>query len=514
MELTPPTEKRPGLLTAIGIGIGTMIGSGWLFSAYYASQYIGPASLFSWVIGAVISLMLALLLAEIASTFKDKALFSRLITISHNNPDFGFVIAIAGWLCMVLIIPTEAAATIQYLSTFIPSIADYLFLKKQHTFLGSACIIVLVLIYSTLNFWGIRLFAKINNTIAVFKIVIPIFTALLLMSASFHPSNFTSQGFIPYGSERIVSGVIVCGIFYTFYGFSLVAMYGAELESPQKNIPRALILSVLICFLIYSLLQVAFIGGLPISLVSKGWGNLEFTSPFAQLLLLLNMHILTMWTMVLYMDATVSPSGTAMICLSSATRMLTGMAQDKQLPQVFDQIHPVYLISRSSLLFTTFICCLILLFFKNWKELMILVSVFQLTTCIAIPIAFTKLRISKPDLERVYRLKMGNVLSYIIFMIMSFFATQIDVLSLAVALILYGLFFVMYLFNFYRGVGSKMLKAFYSSWTIFLYMVLGIVFSYVNQLGLLKNGLVFTLFLVLTTTNFWLLIKQKNYNSG
>ncbi len=56
-------------------------------------------------------------------------------------------------------------------------------------------------------------------------------------------------------------------------------MYGAELENPKKNIPRALIISVFICFLIYSLLQVAFIGGVPPAMIANGWGKLNFTSP-------------------------------------------------------------------------------------------------------------------------------------------------------------------------------------------------------------------------------------------
>ncbi len=122
-------SKKPGLFTAVGIGVGSMVGSGWLFSAYYAAQYIGPASFFSWAIGAGLSLILALLLAEIAGMFREKALFARLITVSHGNPDFGFIIAISGWLGLVLVIPTEASATIQYISTAIPSFTHYLNFK-------------------------------------------------------------------------------------------------------------------------------------------------------------------------------------------------------------------------------------------------------------------------------------------------------------------------------------------------------------------------------------------------
>ena len=510
--MTVSLKKQPGLLTAVGIGVGSMIGSGWLFSAYYAAQYVGPAAYFSWIIGATLSLILAMLLAEVSGMFHEKALFSRLITISHDNADFGFVVAISGWLGLVLIIPTEASATVQYLSTAIPSLTDYLIVKQQHTLLGSLCIIVLVFIYSLLNFWGMRTFTKVSNTLAVFKIVIPILTALVLMVGAFHPSNFVSQGFAPYGAEHIFSGVVVCGIFYTFFGFSLVAMYGAELKDPQKNIPRALIISVFICFVIYLLLQTAFIGSVPPSMVAKGWSQLHFTSPLAQLLILLDMHLLSLWAMVLYLDSAVSPSGTAIICLSSAVENLTGMSRDNQFPKFFDKINPVYLVSRRALIFTAVICCLVLIFFKNWQELMILVSVFQLISCAAIPIAFTKLRYSKPYMKRIYRVKLGNVLSYIIYLVLSVFLTKVDVFSLAMAFALYVLFFFMYILSYYKVETMRVVNACRSSWSIFLYMAVAIFFAYFNQHGMLNNWMVFFSFIVIMSLNFHFMIHQKNYN--
>ncbi len=505
-------KKKPGLFSAVSIGVGSMIGSGWLFSAYYAARYIGPASFFSWAIGAVLALVLALLLAEIAGIFQDKALFTRLITISHKNADFGFVVAISGWLSLVLVIPTEASATVQYLSTSIPSLTSHLMAYQHHTPLGTACIIGLVIVYSLFNFWGMRAFSRVSNMLAVFKIMVPVITALLLITASFHVSNFFSQGFMPYGAKTIFSGVVVCGIFYTFYGFSLVAMYGPDLENPQKNIPRALILSVLICFVIYSLLQAAFIGSLPVNMVAEGWSRLNFTSPFAQLLLLLDIHLLSIWAIALYFDSTVSPSGTAIICLNSAAKTLTGMAEDHQLPYYFNKIDPVFQISYRSLMFTTFMCCLTLLFFKNWQELMILVSVFQLISCASIPISFTRLRIINADLKRIYNVKMGNVLSYLMFMVLSYFLIKVDLFSLAMALILYVIFFTVYVFSYYHCNITRVVNACCSSWSIFLYMSLTCFLGYLNQHVTLENRVFFFIFSLLMSLNFWLMIRQKNYN--
>lgn len=75
---------------------------------------------------------------------------------------------------------------------------------------------------------------------------------------------------------------------------------------------------------IYLLLQAAFIGALPTDIISKGWENMNFTSPLAQLLILLNINV---WAMILYADAAVSPSGAGILYLGSGARMFNGMAK-------------------------------------------------------------------------------------------------------------------------------------------------------------------------------------------
>lgn len=472
---------------------------------------MGPASYLSWLVGAGLALILALLLAEIASMFKQKALFARLLTLSHDNPDFGFVVALSSWLGMVIVIPAEAAASVQYLSTVVPSVTPYIFQNGSHTFYGSLAIILFVIVYTLINFWGIKSLAKVSNILAVLKIIIPVLTALILMAASFNPGNFTSQGFAPYGLGRVFSAVVVCGIFYAFYGFSMVAMYCSELENPKKNIPRALVISVFICLSLYLLLQTAFIAALPPKMIAKGWSSIHFTSPLAQLLMLFHLHILAMWAAVLYFDATVSPSGTGIIYMGSSSRTLTGMARDKQLPKYFDKMHPIYHLSRRSLLFTATVCSLSVLVFKNWQEIMIIVTVFQLISCVAIPVAFVKLRSNKPEITRHYRAKFGLSMSYFIYMVVSYLLTQATVTALILGLTMHLFFFAFYSMTAYDRQINKVVAAFKSSWTIFLYMLLALIFGYLNAKGLLDKPYVIASFFFGFSINYWLLLEQKNH---
>lgn len=108
-----------------------MIGSGWLFSAYYAAKIAGPAAYFSWVITAVITLLLGLFLAEIACHYPKRGLMARLLVISHNK-EFAFVCTITTWLGLTAIIATEAAGSVQYLSSLSSTISTYLFDTALH----------------------------------------------------------------------------------------------------------------------------------------------------------------------------------------------------------------------------------------------------------------------------------------------------------------------------------------------------------------------------------------------
>ena len=184
--------KQPSLFSAIAIGVGCIVGSGWLFASYKASKFAGPVAIGSWVIGALLALMIALLLAEIATFYsKETGLFARLLTITHNG-DFGFINASSNWFATIITIPAEAEASIQYLAQAFPKISVSIFDNNHFTHLGIAAVCLLMVFYGILNYWGIKLLAKANNTITVFKLTVPALTAIIFMAASFHPENFSS----------------------------------------------------------------------------------------------------------------------------------------------------------------------------------------------------------------------------------------------------------------------------------------------------------------------------------
>jgi amino acid transporter len=204
-------------------------------------------------------------------------------------------------------------------------------------------------------------------------------------------------------------------------------------------------------------------------MIMKGWHQLNFTSPLAQLLLLLNLNF---WAIVLYLDACVSPSGTAIIYTGSASRNFTGMAEDQQMPQFFNALHPIYNISRRSLLLTLAMCICMVVFFRNWQKIMIVVTVFQLITCVAIPISFVKLRQTETKDTASFRVPFGRVLAIAIYLLTTYLLVQAGTNALVLSLVLHVILFTVYTLSQYKGNTGRVIAAFQSSWTSFCILLL------------------------------------------
>src|SRR5690606_19946655 len=129
-------------------------------------------------------------------------------------------------------------------------------------------------------------------------------------------------------------------------GFQTIVNFAGEAINPQRNIPIALISSIILCLLIYLVLQAGFIGALSPKDLTHGWQGLNFSSPFVQLALSLNLNMLV-W--LLYVDAIVSPSGTGIVYIGSTARMLFGMEKNGYMPKKFGELDPVQGLPRNAM---------------------------------------------------------------------------------------------------------------------------------------------------------------------
>jgi amino acid transporter len=318
-----------GLLFA---SVGGMIGSGWLFGALNAAKIAGPAALISWVIGGIAVLLLAFVYAELSTMFPKPG-----AVIIFPQLCFGDLAAqIMSWvnfLAYVIVAPVEAVAITSYAANFVPGLESTA--TGILTGTGIAVAVALMALFIVVNLFAIRLVLIINNTITWWKLAVPTFTALLLMLVHFRGANFQQFGFAPAGIGGVFEAVPESGILFAFLGFRQAIELAGESANPRRNLPFAIVGSVLLCLALYLALQFAFIGSLQPGHLANGWAELKFpgiSGPFAGLATLAGLPWLAA---ALYVDAAISPGGTGVIYNTTAARVLYATADSGFLPRYF-----------------------------------------------------------------------------------------------------------------------------------------------------------------------------------
>ncbi|KVK75964.1 amino acid:proton symporter [Burkholderia cepacia] len=398
-----PVNRSIGPIALLFTGLGSIIGSGWLFGAWHASKIAGPAAIIAWVIGAVVVLAIALTYAELGTTFPESGGMVRYARYSHGAL-VGFIAAWANWISIVSVIPIEAIASVQYMASWPYPWARALMVGEDLTTHGLFASALLVVVYFMLNYWGVKLFVKTNTAITVFKFLVPGATVAGLVWSGFHQENFALGAggqFAPYGWSSVLTAVATSGIVFSFNGFQSPVSLAGEARNPSKSIPFALVGSILLALVIYVLLQVAFIGAVSPSSIAAGWHGLNFSSPFAELAIAVNLNWLAM---LLYVDAFVSPSGTGAIYTATTARMIYAMERNGTMPGVFGTIHPMYGVPRAAMWFNLGVSFVFMFFFRGWGTLAAVISVATVISFLTGPVSLMALRRHAGDLARPLRI--------------------------------------------------------------------------------------------------------------
>ncbi|GFO98441.1 hypothetical protein LHEH8_01970 [Lactobacillus helveticus] len=143
-------RHKIGLFSAIMLALNSLIGSGWLFGSGSAAKIAGPAAILSWILGAVIIIAIALTYVELGAMFPESGGMSRYAQYSHGQL-LGFVAAWANWISLVTLVPMEAVAAVQYMSSWQWSWANWTknFIKDGNiTFAGLGIVLRVVLVKS------------------------------------------------------------------------------------------------------------------------------------------------------------------------------------------------------------------------------------------------------------------------------------------------------------------------------------------------------------------------------
>jgi amino acid transporter len=354
-------RRHLGLGSLTAIGFSNIVGSGWLFAAMYAAQIAGPASLLAWIGAGVLCALASLVMVELGGSHPEGGSTVRWPLYASGR----LVSAVVGWSVLLLVGATSAELTsiIRYAGHYLPQ----LYYGKTITPVGVLVAALLAVVLTALNWYGVRLFGRVNNLVTVLKIAIPVLTVIALIASGFHPGRLTDHGgFAPYGYPAVLSALTDGGIVYSVNGFQAPVDFSGEAINPRRSVPLAVLGGIALSVLLYLGLQLAFLYSVPDSTLVHGWNGVNFDSPFGQLALLLNLQWLSM---LLYADAVLSPGGAAFVGVALNGRHTYALAKNRTLPRSFMKVHDRSGIPRRALALNLAIVVVFLLPFGGWQAI-------------------------------------------------------------------------------------------------------------------------------------------------
>ncbi|RNI23234.1 APC family permease [Flexivirga caeni] len=407
----PHLKKEFGTIGLLFTAIGSIIGSGWLFSSLHASSMAGPAAIISWAVATVMFLFIGYTYAELGVMLPRSggvARYPHYAWGSFASYSFGWVT----WLACASVASVEVSAVLTYASSYLHWLEHGNGTLKPA---GLVVAIVLLGVFVLINFFGVRWFARINNVLVWWKLGMIVLVIVAVMISAFHSGNFsahtaTGNGFAPKGIKGAMEAIPAAGIAFSFLGWRQGIELAGETDNPRRNVPLTLLGSLVICGILYILLQVAFIGALdPSALVHHGWANVGDAiktgsdagnfSPLAALATFLGMGWLAG---LLYADAFISPGDTGLIYVSVTARMSYAMGRNRNAPEVLAKVNRNG-VPWPSLILAWVVGCIFFLPFPSWQSLVSIVTSLTVLSFGSGSIALLTFRKQLPDLDRPYR---------------------------------------------------------------------------------------------------------------
>ena len=414
----PQLKRHVGVVGLLFASVGSIIGSGWLFGALNASKEAGPAAVISWALGGFLILLIALVYAELGVMFPLSGGVVRFPQMA-----FGHLASFtSGWITYVAVAttaPIEVEAALQYGTNFAPFTTKHTVNGETvHTLtaLGYGTAVVLMALFVLVNYFGVRWFARINNVLVGWKLFIILLVIVAFFLAAFHGQNFSSHGFAPAGVHGIFTAIATSGIVFSYLGFRQGIELAGETDNPRRNVPIAVIGSVLLTVLIYVLLQVAFIGALDPGTLSDsgGWADLSFTNDFGPLAALASALGLGWLAILLYVDAVVSPGDTGLIYTTITSRISFAMARNGNAPRILERTTEKG-VPLVGLILAFVIGLIAFLPFPSWQQLVGFITSATVLSFASGPLVHASLRAQVPDQERPFRLPGGHTIPLLAF---------------------------------------------------------------------------------------------------
>jgi APA family basic amino acid/polyamine antiporter len=217
----------------------------------------------------------------------------------------------------------------------------------------------IVFVITYLVYIGIRETKKATNAMVYLKIVIVIAVIVIgffyVTPANWHP-------FLPNGFSGVMKGV--SGVFFAYIGFDAISTTAEECQNPQRDLPRGMIYSLIICTVLYILIALVLTG-------MVNYKDLQVGDPLAYVFAKVGLKNISY---VISISAVVATASVLLIFQLGQPRIWMSMSRDGLLPKAFSRIHPKFKTPSFATVVTGFVVAIPALFL-NLTEVTNLTSI-------------------------------------------------------------------------------------------------------------------------------------------
>ena len=186
---------------------------------------------------------------------------------------------------------------------------------------------IIVLLITALVYRGIKESKKSTNAMVIFKICI-ILGVIILGFFYVDTANWTP--FMPNGFKGVLAGV--SAVFFAFIGFDAISTTAEECKNPQRDLPRAMIYSLIICTVLYILISLVLTG-------MVNYTQLKVDDPLAFVFERIRMHKIGY---LISVSAVVATTSVLLVFQLGQPRIWMSMSRDGLLPKKFSKVHPKF----------------------------------------------------------------------------------------------------------------------------------------------------------------------------
>lgn len=401
--------------TLLLLGINGTIGTGIYFVPGIAAAIAGPASILSWIAVGVIAIFIALYFAELSSMFPKSGGVYEYTKNAFGN-FFGYMVGWTGWVVANITIAMLVLGSIDYLSAIIPISA----------FQKIIFALLFILFVNYISYNGVGMGVKIILLFAVITIMVLWF---ILSIGLYHSTVSNFHPFFALGTLPVFIAMLF--ILETFFGWETVSYLAEESKDPKKNLPKTMIYSTLF-------IVALALGVVAVALSVVPWETLaNSASPLATTV---SMFAGNTGKIIITIGIFINILGTAAAWIIATPRLIFALSRDRLLPRALSEVHGKYGTPHNAIMFQAVLSSFIVISGSYLFLLKVLLPLAIFMYAMVL-LSVTKLRFSKPELERGFRAPLAKVVPIMIAIVMFVLAAYIkaDVILAGALFVLMGL---------------------------------------------------------------------------